>query len=231
MSQVQENVFLEVGTAVITEHGPGVVKSISLVLSGPADQPATELDPPAILVTLDTGGDIYVCLCDLNWPGNPQLGDVVRDEMIRIWGVWGNAQNWAKTTVKDAAQLYAAATDEQEADVLQAIADAFILLMIMTTEEADRAASTLRPGMLLPGDTADYVVLSVAPGEPVQAHVAPLDGDGLGEPVTQQFVPGAMLRTVSPADVEGATTGSLTLYDMFLASKQLSAGSTEPTTS
>jgi hypothetical protein len=90
--------FLQLGDVVNTPEGPGKVVDIALNLADYNGD--VQLEPPTIVVKLDAGPVIHVCLCGLDF-GDEFINQRVHDEFSRLWPPMDTvpeAEEIAKTT-------------------------------------------------------------------------------------------------------------------------------------
>jgi hypothetical protein len=74
--------LLQVGDSVGTPEGQGIVVNIALQI---ADyQGDVQIDPPAILIQLESGQTQQFCLCELDF-GSEEINETVGKEFSRLW--------------------------------------------------------------------------------------------------------------------------------------------------
>ena len=75
--------LLTVGDAVETDEGPGVLTSVQFQTA--QYDGAWELEPPSLIVELDSGETIHTCLCVIKLPSTQKGTRLLHQEFNRLW--------------------------------------------------------------------------------------------------------------------------------------------------
>ena len=75
--------LFSVGSSVNTDEGPGVVVDIQFNVADYEGD--VQLEPPSIVVELDSGSTIHTCLCSIELPDDEGGTEILHSEFNRLW--------------------------------------------------------------------------------------------------------------------------------------------------